>query len=137
MTVLTDLDDVAFHLRNASYFNKLWHESMEIKLHGMSKLSAIEQNWQNEQTKVLLQQKISCQVTALDIAYQQAILQGQTYQDCQVVLELDEAETGVSGEGVYYSLYPKGRFDLACHIPKDKLADYLTQKQRAFFNLDF
>lgn len=136
--VLNDLDDVIGHLVNAKYFNRLWHSQIEfVNSSQLSHLSLIEQEFIHVYIHALLAQKTNCQMTALCIVYDKAIQSNWNYESCGLVLELDANEKGVDGNGVYYGLYPKGRFDLACHIPKEKLLDGLTYKQQQFFNLIF
>lgn len=135
---LNDLDDVVGHLFNAKYFNKLWHAQIEfVNSSQLSNLSLIEQEFLYVYVSALLTQKTSCQMTALYIAYDKAMQNNLDYESCSLVLELDAGEKGVDGNGVYYGLYPKGRFDLACHILKEELLLFLTEKQREFFKLDF
>lgn len=117
-------------LMRAKSFNTLWHECLDF-LHNdpPPNLSDIEQKFYYHQSQMFLEQKLNCQLTALTLVYEA------NNQSEPIVLSIDENEKGIAGDGVFYSLYPKGQFHLACHIPKDELLKNLTQAQCEFFGL--
>lgn len=128
------LDDPMFYLQNAKYFNGLWHEQMDLLLSNSIE-SETQQILANTQAKLYLAQKRDCQLTALHMVYDEAMQEGYDYSNCGMILEIDPNEKGVSGDEVYYGLYPMKWFGLACHIPKHELLEGLTHKECQFFGL--
>lgn len=128
------LGDPIFYLQNAKYFNGLWHEQVDLLLSNSIE-SETEQTLAQAQAKLYLTQKRDCQLTALHMVYDKAMQDGHDYANCGMVLQIDPNEKGVSGDEVYYGLYPVGRFGLACHIPRHELLAGLTQRQCQFFGL--
>lgn len=133
---MADLQDIHTFLKQAHYFNGLWHDMID-KLYQepTTNIDEVQRQLYEAQVSLFLQQKTDCQITALHMAYHHALENNLSYDECQVVLQYDPNEKGISGDGVFYGLYPKNEFKLACHIPKDELLNHLTVKQQQFFNL--
>lgn len=134
MITADSLDNPIFYLKNAKCFNGLWHKTQEL-LFSNIEMSETDKLLMSAEIAMYLAQKQSNQLTALRKAYDKAQMLGMDYDECGLVLALDPNEKGVSGEGVYYGLYPVGQFDLACHIPKESLLAGLTVRECQFFNL--
>lgn len=122
-----NLHSIAWWLEQASYFNKQWHELDYLLTDDLSHLSESQQDFLNTKRQALLTQKNNCQLTAIQLAYDN--------QDSNLVIAIDDNETGVHGDGVYYGMRLANSNLAMTHIPKDVLFEYLTDKERAFFGI--
>lgn len=123
----SDIHSVAWWLEQASYFNIKWHKLDYLITDDLSHLSKIEQDFLNAKRQAFLTQKNNCQLTAIQLAYDN--------QDTSLLIDIDESETGVRGDGVYYGMRLANSRLAMTHIPKDVLFEYLTDKERAFFGI--
>lgn len=121
-------------LIRAAHYNRLWHQCDDfLRAEITVKLSENESRYYNSRRTLLLNQKQNCQLTALRLTYSDSQLTGQLEHD--LVLEIDPYEKGISGDGVFYSLYTQQQPHSKCHIPYRILLENLTKKEQVFFNL--
>lgn len=134
MKYLSILDVNSEHdwLVHASYYNRLWHQCIDL-IHSDVFLdkSEAEKSFYEQEKRLLLNQKINCQITALKTVYTKSRLDPD-YQH-ELTLVLDENEHGVSGDGVFYTLYSNNNPNEKCHIPHEDLKKHLTKSEKYFF----
>jgi len=128
------IQDVSTWLIHAADYNKLWHQCDDfLRTKPPPELSENENNYYRSQRTLLLNQKQSCQLTALRLTYSQNQLN--EYSEHDLILVLDPDEKGVNGDGIFYSLYARQYPDRKCHIPHSILLENLTTKELVFFNI--
>lgn len=134
MKYLSILDVNSEHdwLIHANYYNRLWHQCIDF-IHSDAFLdkSEAEKIFYEHEKRLLLNQKVNCQVTALRTAYTKSKIDP-NYQH-KLTLALDEDERGVNGDGVFYTLYSNNNPNEKCHIPHRDLERHLTQSEKEFF----
>lgn len=126
--------DASIWLIHASYYNSLWHQCDEfLRTNPIPELSKTEDSYHKSQRTLVLNQKQNCQLTALRLTYSESQLN--EYSEHDLILVLDPDERGVSGDGIFYSLYARQYPDRKCHIPHSALLENLTTKELVFFNI--
>ena len=123
---------INYWIKQAADFNNQWedienkHQALQKKLN-ISLLEQCKLEFYQQQIKLLTQQKDNCQIMALRLAFHQAT----TLTESPIIIELDPNESGK-----VYSLESRDlKNKYRCHIPKQKLVQYLTNKELLFFQI--
>ena len=142
---------INYWIKQAANFNNQWKdtENKYQVLQQKENISSLEQcklEFYQQQIKLLTQQKDNCQIMALRLAYYQATTSTVSYRNPLAILNLLKLahhqttpiliEIDPNEAGEVYSLESKdldGKY--RCHIPKQKLIQYLTNEELQFFQI--
>lgn len=126
-----ELQQPEYWLRQAQYFNTLWHQREEDLRLYEQQYDEVQRKWYQSERDMLLGRKNDCLLTVIRLIYDYA----EQGQDVPIQLIFDEQERGYDGSGLFYSVSMKNNHFDGCHIPLETLQQGLTPKELAFFKI--